>query len=365
MSEAAPPMTLSLGDVLSRPMPGVARIVLEHHRGQRFRAAAIFELSFGLLCFACVLPIFFAAALSGNLDVELPTLSGRFYHRWHELRVTLLDASGKVLATVAHIPAAQADGEAVVAAVLAAAQRERLTVVEVLSGNLRETLEIWYGGRPLLAHPDEAVEAQSTALLRQLGYDVRADGEELRIVEENPRTHPALAMLLLVLIAPFTPLLLLVPSGLRPFRLLSQDIRGAPPARKVLVVRAESLCMHWERGVDRWNETVLDGRDLCGISFAPSLGYDRDVTRSPATLRLIGRARTTTYPITRAADAGRALRDLLVASTLRLRRAKPELGLLGAGPVPAHCPFCAALYLMEPGSRCPSCGAHTGAALQG
>lgn len=353
----------SLAEVLSQPMDGVARVVLEHRRCERFRPIAFLELGVGLLCLACLLPLILLIAVFGDADIELPTLSGRFYHRWHELRVMLLDPAGKVVATVSHVPATQDEGDALVATVLAAAQRERVTIVETMSGSVRETLEVWYGGRPLRAHPDEAVEVQATALLEQVGLQVSARADELSVVEEHPRTHPVLAVLLLLVTLPFAPLALFVPSLQRVYRLLMQDIRGAPPARKIISVRAESIQTYMERGADRWNDAVLDGRDLYGISFSPTLGYDRDVTRSAAALRFVGRARTTTLPITRAAEAGRALRDLLVAATLRLRRARPELGLLGEGPVPAHCPFCASLYVMEPGSRCPSCGAHSGAAI--
>lgn len=358
-------MTLSLADVLGRPMDGVARVVLEHRRRERFRPIAILELGLGLVCVACLLPVIILIAVFGESDVELPTLSGRFYHRWHELRVMLLDPHGRVLAGVSHTPATEADGQAVVASVLAAAQRERVAVIETIGGAVNETLEVWYGGRPLLAHPDEVVEAQATAMLQQVALEVITRPDEVSIIEEHPLLHPVLAVLLLVVLLPFAPLLYFVPNGVRAYRLLLQDIKRAPPAHKIISVRAESIRTHMERGPDRWMEQVLDGRDLIGITFSPTLGYDRDVTRSAASLRFIGRSRTTTLPVTRAAEAGRALRDLLVAATLRLRRSRPELGLLGEGPVAAHCPFCAALYVMEPGSRCPNCGAYAGATISG
>lgn len=365
MSESPKTTIPALAEVLSRPMDGVARVVLEHRRCERFRPIAFLELGLGLMCVACILPVILLLAMFGDADIELPTVSGRFYHRWHELRLMLLDPAGKLVATVSHVPATKDEGEAVVASVLAAAQRERVTIVETIAGSVRETLEVWYGGRPLLAHPDEAVEAQSTALLEQVGFEVRVSADEVAVIEEHPRLHPMLALALLVVLLPLAPLLLFVPAGKRVYRLLAQDLRRAPPALKIISVRAESIRTYVERGADRWNDTVLDGRDLYGISFSPALGYDRDVTRSAASLRFIGRARTTTLPVTRAAEAGRALRDLLVGATLRLRRARPELGLLGEGPVPAHCPFCAALYVMEPASRCPSCGARSGAAISG
>ncbi|MBI3204131.1 MAG: hypothetical protein HYZ29_21525 [Myxococcales bacterium] len=105
-----------------------------------------------------------------------------------------------------------------------------------------------------------------------------------------------------------------------------------------------------------------DPRVLAGVVLPASLGYDLDVSRPAASLRLIGLQRSSTLPLRRANQAERALRDLLLAATLRLRRARPELGLAGPGPAPTRCPFCAALYLMDPGTRCPSCGAHSGQA---
>ncbi|MFO0571858.1 MAG: hypothetical protein U0263_39910 [Polyangiaceae bacterium] len=108
------------------------------------------------------------------------------------------------------------------------------------------------------------------------------------------------------------------------------------------------------------DDEVIDGAELLGITFSPSLGFDADVTRSPASLRLIGRRQTATLPLKRAMKAERALRDLLVAATLRLRSANPSLGLAALGASTTRCPFCGASYEMRSGSRCPSCGAHAG-----
>jgi hypothetical protein len=109
-----------------------------------------------------------------------------------------------------------------------------------------------------------------------------------------------------------------------------------------------------------WRESLVQGKELLGITFSPTLRYDANVTRSEATLRLVGRQDTSYLDLSRARGAERALRDLLVGATIRLRQAQPELGLLGSGPHPTRCPYCATLYLMEPGAECSTCGAPAG-----
>jgi len=358
-------MSTGLGDVLGRPMPGVARVVLEHWRCQKFRPIAILEYSLGLLCLLCLLPLLIIAALMTETDLELPNVRTRFYHRWHQLRLLLLDTHGQVVASIDHVPADADQGYAAVASVLDAAQRERIVVVEVIcNGVLREVAEVWYGGRPLLAHPEEANEERAAALLRQHGLEVSKEPDSL-LITSKPRPisggQRVLGWLMVPLVLPFVPFLLLSDNGRRAVRHSWADLRaGQPQTRTVVCVRAESLTTYRERTGERWDEQILDGAELLGITFSPSLGYDKNVTPAPATLRLIGRRKSTVLPIQSAGDSERALRDLLVAATLRLRRERPELGMLGTGPQPTRCPFCAALYLMEPGSRCPSCGAFAG-----
>ena len=358
-------MSVGLADVLGRPMPGVARIVLEHWRCERFRPIAILEYSLGFACLLCVLPLLILAALFTETDLALPNVKSRFYHRWHQLRLQLVDAQGQVVASVDHIPASAEQGYAVVSSVLEAASREGIVVVEVIvNGAIRQVAEVWYGGRPLLAHPEEANEERAALLLRQHGIDVRSDGEALYIVEKSRPIsggQRVLGWLLLPLVMPFVPVLALSEKGRRALRHSWADLRaGGSQTSQVVCVRAESITTYRERRDEKWDEQIIDGAELLGVTFSPALGYDTDVTPSPATLRLIGRRQSATLPLSRAGEAERALRDLLVGATLRLRRARPELGLLGTGPHPTRCPFCAALYVMEPSSRCPSCGAFAG-----
>lgn len=358
-----------LADVLGRPHPGVARVVLEHWRCQKFRPIAILEYSLGLLCVLCLLPLIILAALTSDTDLELPNIKTRFYRRWHQLRLLLLDPRGQPLAVVDDVPASAADGQAAVSSVLQAAEREGIVVVEAIvqgGGAVREVTEVWYGGRPLLAHPEEVNEERALALLRQHGLEIESRPDALYIVEKPlPLTtgQRILGWLLVPVVLPLAPLLALSEQGRRSMRHFAADLRaGRSQTQRVVCVRAESITTYQEREQksERWDEHIIDGAELLGITFSPTLGYDEAVTRSPATLRLIGRRGSATLPLSRARDAERALRDLLVAATLRLREARPELGLLGRGPTPTRCPFCAALFVMEPGSRCPSCGAHAG-----
>ncbi|MEZ4226098.1 MAG: hypothetical protein R3B13_34450 [Polyangiaceae bacterium] len=353
-----------LADVLGRPLTGVTRIVLEHHRCQVFRPIAILEYTLGLLCLLCLLPLLIVALLFTEADVDLPNFKTRFYRRWHQLRLVALDSAGNVLWHVDHVPNNEDEGQAAVASILDAAMREQVVLSElIVNGSVRTAMETWYGGQPLLAHPNEVNEAASGAVLESAGLVVQRQPGAVLVAEESPPLSGAkrvVGWLLVPLVLPFVPLLLLSQTGKRALRFGWQDLRGVGERSRVVVeVRAESLRSYWERSGETWNEALLDGRTLLGITFSPTLGYDADVTLRAATLRCIGRQGSSALPLQRAASVQSALRDFLVAATLRLRAERPELGLLGSAAA-TRCPFCSALFVMTPGARCPSCGAHAG-----
>ena len=66
---------LGLADVLGRPMHGVARVVLEHRRCERFRPIAFLEIGLGITCVVCLLPVILLILVFGEADIELPTLA--------------------------------------------------------------------------------------------------------------------------------------------------------------------------------------------------------------------------------------------------------------------------------------------------
>jgi hypothetical protein len=357
---------VSLEEAIGRPMTGVARISLQHWRCSIFRPIAILEYAALFLCMICMIPLLLFALWFTNGEVDVPNIRlKRFYKRWHQIRLVLLDAKGQTLSVVDHRPETEEQGHVNVASILSAAAREQVVVVEsIIDREQSEVAEVWYGGRPLLAHPDEVNEERATILLEQHGVVVQREANRLSIIEEAlpvPTERKILGWLLLPLVLPFVPLLWLSENGRRGLRHGWEDLRGrGVRTRAVVEVRAESISFHRERGNERWDHEIVDGADLIGITVSPLLGYDQDVTKRPASLRLIGKRHSRGLPLERARKAEHALRDLLVAATLRLREARPELGLLGAGPQPTRCPFCAARYMMEPGARCPSCGAHAG-----
>jgi len=355
----------SLSDVLLRPMTGVTRVELEHVRNEQFRPMAILEYALGVTCLLCALPLLVLLFLFSDTDLELPSIRTRFYRRWHELRVTLRNAEGQPLTGVAFVPPDPATGKSMVAAILAAATREQVVVIESITcGGQREIAETWYGGRPLLAHPEEVDEARASHVLAEHDVTVERNPDNVLVYEEArpvSRAQRVFGSLLFVACLPLLLLLAYSPDGRRKLRHAWADVRGkGPPMRTVVEVRAECIRAYHARGEERWDDEVIDGAELLGITFSPSLGFDADVTRSPASLRLIGRRQTATLPLKRAMKAERALRDLLVAATLRLRSANPSLGLAALGASTTRCPFCGASYEMRSGSRCPSCGAHAG-----
>lgn len=361
MTAAAQPVTLA--EVLGRPMHGVARVVLEHHRREQFRWIVILELILLVFFMICLLPLILLVAIFSDSYVEMPSIGARFYDRWHEVRLILLDRSGQVLSSVGHVPGGEEAGHGVVQAILSAAQREQVVVIETIAGGVSETIEVWYGGRPLLAHPDEVNEEQAASVLERLGFVIRRENDALLIEDVVPpfkTWQRVLGAVLFIVLSPILIVALLTERGRKAVRESWDNVRGVPPGTHVIAVRAECIeTFHLRKG-ERRDHDVIDGRELLGLTYSPTLGFDKDVTRRNSTLRIIGRRHTRTLRITRAGQSAHALRDLLVAATLRLRQARPELGLSGDGPHPTRCPFCSALYLMDPGTRCPSCGAHAG-----
>ena len=360
-------MSASLGELLGQPIPEVARVVIEHRKVEEFRPLGLLEVSVGFACFVCLLPVVILVGTAsgsdstGGGDIELPSIRGRLYNSYHELVVRLLDAWGRPLGEAKFRPRSEADGHAATASVLDAAARQNLVVVETLSGSASETAEVWYGGRPLMTRPEAVNEAEAMAFLQRSGLEVARAPGELTVVETAAPlslVQRVLFGLLAVVMLPFALILLFSENGRRGLRHTIKNIFGGPPEQRVITARAESLECFRRRGSEQWDRELIDGRDLVGITFSPTLGYDRRVTRHTASLRLVGRrcSRMIVWPGVEA--YGRALRDALVAATLRLRQERPEFGLLGDGPHPTKCPYCRALYVMQPGATCPSCGAY-------
>jgi hypothetical protein len=139
------------------------------------------------------------------------------------------------------------------------------------------------------------------------------------------------------------------------------DVLGKPPRQTRLVVRPDGIEVEEVRDGKRSLQERVTGQELLGITVSPSLGHDRAARFQEPSLRLLrrgGRAVTVRTPTV--GSDWRHLRDLLIAATLRLRRAHPELGLSAEPQRLGRCPFCATAYVMEPDVRCPSCATAAG-----
>lgn len=348
----------SMTSILGQPVEGTCRVLLRHERHRRFRWMGLIEAALALVLCVCLIPILLLAAILGaDLDVELPSFSGRLWHYWHELVLVQLDADGAELARARHTPDSRQAGERITAAVLAAAERQGLVVVETIGGTVSEIAEVWYGGQPLLSHPERRDLALLSRRLTDAGLTLTVEAKRATVSHPLPTLGRIASLLvLLLLVLPLTLALFWLPRWRVLIGELWQNVRGEAPGRREVVVTAEAICARSVRGERVWGESRVDGDELLGITFSPTLSYTGEVRRSPATLRCIGREHTLTMPMTIAEEAGGLLRDWMVAAALQLRAEQPESGLAGGGPRPTRCPYCGTLYIFQPGIPCPSCG---------
>jgi hypothetical protein len=359
---------VGVSDLLGQHAEGATRIVLLHERQQLFRPMVFLELfalmMFVVLCFPLVvIGLIWAYVAADGAFMDLMDLrdrrTSRFYTYWHEIRIRVFGKTNVPLYETLAKPSNKEEGDALVASVLAVAEKHGLVVLEALS-QPSEVAEVWFGGQPLLAHPEERHEDTASGLLRRQGFQVKeGDGSlELRW-EHPPRALPQAVGALLM--APLS-LLNRPREALSDMRDALADLTRRPRKVTRVTVRSGSLEIEVSRGSVIYQRLVIDGRDLLGITFSPALGYDRAVSRLQATLRFIGRTRSGTLPLELdLPEYGRALRDFLVGATIRLRALHPELGLATHASRPARCPYCGTLHVMGPGTKCPSCGAWAGA----
>ncbi len=354
-------------------LPGAARrLELRHVRRSRFRWLVLIELPLKLALLlvvaACMIVLWVLAAVLGDGGPDFDTgsdaggesrlLSIRFFEYWHELVLVVEGANGEVLSETVHRPADAAAGHAALAAVLAAADREGLVVRETEAGAPRP-LEVWYGGQPLLAHPEVRDAARAERLLQDAAR-VRVIEEEgtLRIVQQGHamgRFKAAIALLLELIVSP---LLIWTASFRRTLRETWLDLQGAPPEEYLVALHDDRrLTVERRRHERRDVLLALDARDLLGVAYSPTLGYDAKVTRQPPALRLLTRDEVHRLAFDLPTQAaGHALRDLLLA-----RAAERWAGVPAVTLRPTKCPYCGRLYPFAAGAACPGCGAPAGA----
>jgi hypothetical protein len=356
--------------VLEGPLDGVTRVVVRHERRSAFRWFSLVELCL-LVVFLLVFMVCLAVALvlmllggggggggfggGGDDGSDLP-LSVRFFRYWQELVIRLEDKDQQVVGEVRHQPRDKAEGQAVVSAVLAAAHARGVVVVETLGGAAAETLEVWFGGQPLLAHPDMRDAAACRSALERAGYTVEeaADGVHIRLQDRAVGwLGGILGLIFDVFIFPFSFWKGWFWAGVRSSW---QDIRGVPPETWTLTVHAQRrLSTQRERAGRVTPGLDLDARDVLGIAYSPWLDFDPKVTRRLPSLRVLTRDEAHTLPDPPTPPAGRALRDLILLHAIERWEGVPAVVTR-----PTRCPYCGTLYVLASEASCPSCGASAG-----
>lgn len=357
MREAARGFEWFLGAALD----DAVRIVLVHDRGKRFRPVALLELLLFTLGFVCLLPLLIligivTAGADGEIELPFPWLRLRFFDRWHTLGLRIFGPDNHLIEARDARPSDRAAGDGYVGSVLQAASERGLVAIEVFGQEPGEVLHAYYGGQPLMSEPRVRNEAQALAVLTQLGFFIDDEGDAVTIGRRRARLPYVVILLRFLFVLALLPLLALSAGGRRWFGEALLDVRRVPPLEYRVTLRAETLELCEARGERAYRREVVNGSEILAVAHAPSLDYDRDVSRVPPRLRVLLRHRAIDTSFGDLEEGGQALADAIVTVTVRLRRARPELGL-AVDFTEGHCPYCASLYALKAGTRCPTCGA--------
>jgi hypothetical protein len=288
-------------------------------------------------------------------DVELPTV--RFYRHWHELVIRCQDAKGDLINELSHSPASADEGRALLASMLSAASRAGIVLVETLGKPASETLEVWYGGQPLLGHPELRDGEQLAATLAKGGFEVSSTGDASEIRKRGkPRGKFGAAFSLAAGLLLF-PFLFWQGSFRKSLAKTVLDLKGVEPEVWILALHSDrSLTVSRERNGEVELDHTVDARDLLGVAYSATLGYDRGVTRSAPGLRLVARDETLGLTAVSTHHLGRALRDMILVTAMERWE-----GIPATTTRPTRCPYCGTLYVLAANVTCPSCGASAGA----
>ncbi len=353
-----------LRDVFDGPLEGVTRIVVRHERRSAFRWMALFELAFFivlcLLLLVCILLFFLLSLVLGEGDaplgdVELPTV--RFYRHWHELVIRCQNAKGDVVSELSYSPGSADEGRAILASMLASANRAGIVLVETLGGAASATLEVWYGGQPLLGHPQLRDGEQLAATLAKGGFLLSSTGDATEIRKVGERRSKIGAGFSFAAGLVLFPFLFWQSSYRQSLSKTVLDLKGIDPEVWILALHSDRrLTVRRERdGAVELDHTV-DGRDLLGVAYSATLGYGRKVSRKAPKLRLVARDETISLPDVSTHHLGRAMRDMILVTAIERWE-----GIPATATRPTRCPYCGTLYVLAADVSCPSCGASAGA----
>lgn len=351
-------LSQALDDLLQAPLNGVTRITIQHIPTQTFRWLGIIEGVFLLGAFCCVvLPTFLILfVLSGGsvgndgLDLKLPNFD-RFHYRWHDLRIVAWSSDTLLFEKRLRV-LTEREGNQLVAALLDAAGRQGVMVVETVGNEAHPETTRWYGGRPLMAPLNLSNSEQSWDRLQRAHCQKHvSDTVEVRYSEgATGRITLIIRLIGRLLLFP----LLIQKHNKKALQRVWGELKTGESFTWSFTVSETHIRILLTCGQVIQISEDIDGLRLLGISWAPSLSFGSHAQLEDPTLQFVSKGGIQRIAVPQ--TLGAPLCNFLIAETLRLRALHPELKLPCGPPPPTLCPYCGALYLFVAGEGCPSCG---------
>lgn len=377
---------MGIKELIGENITGATHMVLEHVRLKDIRWMALIELPIFILLFILFLPCalilaIIIAVLGNDPEFGADGFGGmvrwafgkgvRFYKFKHQLILKVYGANDVVLAEAHHVPPSKEAAENLIFDLFESLHQQQLVLVEILDTeqkkskkNIKEHLVTWYGGRPLMALQKDFIEKDSREALLQNGWEINdtSDGSSLsREVKAADGIWPIWQWLLIYVFFPPSLFLLAFESHRKHIRecwLYGNEEKKPDWEFSVKADRLRLIKKRPRRNTSKLEEAVfldIHGRDLIGISYAAGLGYDKEVAYQSKSVKIYTSHDIITLPRMIGVNFKHVC-NWLIATSLRLRSERPELGLGFDLNRPTKCPYCASIYVFLPGQSCPSCG---------
>ena len=366
---------IDIQSLIKSDLSDASYLMLIHERIQKFRWVVILEFIFCLVFLICILPFILILIIimifSDNADLMfwdgddaglLRKLGFKgLYANLHQYRLQVFNAENQVIDDVTWIPDNRKQAESVIIDLLDSINEKQLVLVQSLGGDMREHMGNWYGGKPLLAIIPKHCEQDAIEALNQKDFtiNVREKETELSFTETHDHRWAKVAMFVIIAVLVFFFPYILLGLFIKDVREFLKEsfftVRGITESSWHLIVKAEQIRLYRKRGNKEIGFININGRDILGMSFAASYGFDQEVKYHQKELNVYSRDQIYTFPDW-VNENGHIILPFILSTTLRLRAEQPELGLNFDKDRPSKCPYCASIYVFEAGKNCPSCG---------